>query len=95
MTAEEAYDGFHRLDPPESTWRNEITPRVALRLGTYRPYAKFSQVRCPVLVSVCDRDQTTPPEPAARAAERAPNAELIRYDLGHFEIYVGAPFERA
>jgi fermentation-respiration switch protein FrsA (DUF1100 family) len=95
MTREEAYPGFHGIDPPESTWRNEFTPRVMLRMGLYRPYAKLAKVRCPVLTCVCTQDQTTPPGPAARAAERSANTELRSYDQGHFEIYVGAPFERA
>jgi hypothetical protein len=33
--------------------------------------------------------------PARRAGERAPNGEVRDYDLGHFDIYVGEPFERA
>lgn len=95
MTREEAYPGFHSIDPPESSWRNEVTPRVMLRVGYYRPYAKLGKVRCPVLVCVASRDQTTPHEPAAKASERSPNSELITYDVGHFDVYVGAPFERA
>ncbi len=95
MTREEAYPGFHGIDPPESAWRNEFAPRAMLGLLAYRPYSKLAKVRCPVLVCVCNRDQTTPPEPAARAAERSPNSELIRYDLGHFEIYVDGGFERS
>ena len=48
----------------------------------------------PVLVQTCDEDATTPPGPAVRAAERSPNAQLIRYPIGHFEIYVDPNFER-
>ena len=94
MTAAEADPGFHSLDPPGSTWRNEVAPRVMLRLGYYRPYAKFKRLRMPVLVALADRDDTTPPGPAARAAERSPNAEVARYDIGHFEIYTDPQFER-
>jgi len=94
MTAPEAEPGFRALDPPGSTWQNRVSARVALRLGLYRPYAKFSRLRCPVLVSVCERDCTTPPGPAVRAAERSPNAELLRYPIGHFEIYLEPHFER-
>ena len=32
---------------------------------------------------------------ALATAARAPRAELRRYPIGHFEIYVGEPFERA
>ena len=41
----------------------------------------------PLLVCACSGDQTTPPAPALRAAERAPKGELKQYPLGHFEIY--------
>jgi len=94
MTAPDAEPGFRSLDPPGSTWRNEVTPRVMLRVGYYRPYSSFGRLRMPVLVSVCERDDTTPAGPAVRAAERSPNAQLARYDIGHFEIYVEPQFQR-
>ena len=37
----------------------------------------------------------TPPGPARKVAERAPRGELIEYEGGHFDVYVGEPFERA
>jgi hypothetical protein len=30
-----------------------------------------------------------------RLAELAPRGEVVRYPIGHFEIYLGAAFERA
>lgn len=95
MTAPEADPGYHALIPPGSTWRNEFAPRVALGVGFYRPVRKAKDVRCPLLVAVCDRDETTFPEPAERAAALAPRGEAIHYDSGHFDIYVGETFERA
>jgi len=61
----------------------------------YNPYRRLGQVRCPVLVCVCEKDNTTLPAPAIAAAERTPNAELVRYPIGHFDVYVGEAFERA
>lgn len=95
MTTPEAEPGYRAIDPPDSTWVNRVSARVLLAVGTYRPYAKFGRLRMPVLVQTCDADTTTPPEPAVRAAERSPNAELIRYPIGHFEIYVEPHFDRA
>jgi fermentation-respiration switch protein FrsA (DUF1100 family) len=95
MTAPEAEPGFRALDQGHSTWENRVAARVMLALGAYRPYARFSRLRQPVLVVVCDRDATTPPGPAVRAASRSPNAELVRYPVGHFEVYVPPQFERA
>jgi pimeloyl-ACP methyl ester carboxylesterase len=93
MTAPEAEPGFAALDPDDSTWVNRVAGRVALAVGGYRPYAKFRKLRQPVFVAVCDRDRTTPPGPAVKAAEKSPNAQLVRYPIGHFEIYVDPQFE--
>jgi len=94
MSSPEAEPGMRSLDPPQSSWRNRVAARVALRILPYRPYARFARLRCPVLVAVCERDDTTPPGPAVRAARRSPNAELVRYPIGHFEIYLDPHFER-
>lgn len=94
MSSHEAEPGFRALDPPTSTWRNRVTARVMLRVGAYRPYAKLAKLRMPVLVQVCERDETTPPTAAIKAARASANTELIVYDLGHFEIYVDPHFER-
>ena len=95
MTAPEAEPGFLAMTSPGTTWVNRYTARLGLRLTGYRPYTQLAKLRCPVLVVVADDDQTTPPEPAVKAAERAPNAQLVRYPIGHFDIYMGEWFERA
>ena len=58
------------------------------------PGRQAAQVGCPLLVQVGDDDETTPPEPAARMAQRAPRGELLRYPAGHFDPYNGEMFER-
>ena len=93
MTAPEAEPGFAMIDPPGSTWQNRVAGRIALTVGAYRPYAKFRKLRQPVFVAVCDNDATTPAGPAAKAAAKSPNAELVRYPIGHFDIYVDPQFE--
>jgi fermentation-respiration switch protein FrsA (DUF1100 family) len=95
MTAPEAQPGFTALVPDGSRWRNEFAARAMLHLAQYRPTAKASEVRCPLLVCVCDRDQTTPPAAAVRMAQRAPRGEAKHYPIGHFDIYKGEWFERA
>ncbi len=95
MTAPEAQPGFAAITGEGSAWRNEVAARVMLHIAQYRPVARARHVHCPLLVAVCDRDETTPPAPAARMAARAPRGELVRYPIGHFDIYTGADFERA
>ena len=59
------------------------------------PVRSAASVACPLLVCVCERDQTTPPGAAIKMGERAPRGEVLRYPVGHFEIYLGEPFEQA
>jgi pimeloyl-ACP methyl ester carboxylesterase len=95
MTAPEAQPGFDRMVAPDSPWRNEVAARVMLRVGLYRPVRSAARVACPLLVCVCDDDATTPPGPALKMAELAPQGELVRYPIGHFDVYFDDGFERA
>jgi len=46
-------------------------------------------VQCPLLVLVCDQDQSALAAPAVRAAKRAPHGELVRIPGGHYEPFLG------
>ncbi len=68
-------------------WQQAVAARSALRLTLYRPGRYASRVQCPLLVLVCEQDQTALVEPSVKAANRAPHAELVRMPGGHY-----APF---
>jgi uncharacterized protein len=68
-------------------WQQAVAARSALRMAFYKPGRAASRVSCPLLVVVCDQDQTALAGPAIRAARRAPRAELVRLPGGHY-----APF---
>jgi pimeloyl-ACP methyl ester carboxylesterase len=89
LTTPDAQDGDRALNPGNChpDWRQEAAARSALRLGFYRPGRYAPKVRCPLLVLVCEQDQTALVEPSVRAAHRAPHAELVRLPGGHY-----APF---
>jgi pimeloyl-ACP methyl ester carboxylesterase len=53
------------------------------------------RIGCPVLFCLCDGDSLAPAKRSATLAAKAPRAEIKRYPVGHFEIYIGEPFERA
>jgi fermentation-respiration switch protein FrsA (DUF1100 family) len=95
MTSPDALPGYLALFPPGYEWPNRFLPRGTMSLPAQRPYAKAKRVTAPLLVQVMSDDVVTPPGPARKAAERAPRGELIEYPGGHFDIYVGEPFERA
>ena len=94
MTSPDAEPGYRALIPTGVRWDDSVAARIALRLGLYRPIRGVGRIRCPVLYCVLDDDAVTPAAPAIDAARRTPDARLCRYPGGHFDIYVGAGFER-
>jgi pimeloyl-ACP methyl ester carboxylesterase len=95
MTTPDAAFGFAAMNPPDSKWENRVAARIALHVGTYRPGRAAAKITSPVLFCICDNDSLTPADTAAKYAARAPHGEVKRYPVGHFEIYIDAPFERA
>ncbi len=95
MTTPDSQPGFQAIMPARTTWENRVAARIALRFATYRPGARARDVRCPILFCVCDTDRLAPAAATVRHAARAPRAEVRRYPIGHFDIYVGEWYERA
>ena len=89
LTTQDAIDGGRILNPENRypDWQQEIAARSALRSGFCRPGRYARHVQIPLLVLVCNEDQSALAEPAVRAAKRAPRAELVRLPGGHY-----APF---
>lgn len=97
LTTPDGLDSDRALDPDgrHTHWQRMVAARSTLGLVLYRPGRDAARVRCPLLVLVCDQDQTAPAEPAVRAARRAPRAELVRLPTGgHYEPFLGG-HERA
>jgi pimeloyl-ACP methyl ester carboxylesterase len=84
LTTPDGRDGDRALNPgnryPE--WQQAAAARSAFGLGFYRPGRYAARVRCPLLVLVCDQDQTALAGPATRAAQRVPRGELVRMPAG-------------
>jgi pimeloyl-ACP methyl ester carboxylesterase len=95
MTAPDAEAGYLSLIPQDLPIQDEVTARVALRIPLRRPGRHAARLRCPVLFCVCDADNITPAGPTLRYVARAPYGQIVRYPIGHFDIYLGGDFERA
>jgi pimeloyl-ACP methyl ester carboxylesterase len=94
MSTPDADPGYRAITGP--SWRNEVAARFGLTLGLYRPGLKADRLPCPILVQIADRDAIAPPAAAQEAAWLATGrAEVRTYPLGHFDVYVGAAFERS
>lgn len=95
MNAPDAVSGYTALIPDGVDVAPDVAARVALQIPLLRPGAQARHVRCPILFCVCDADTVAPAGPTLRYASQAPRGEIIRYPFGHFDIYLGEPFERA
>lgn len=53
-------------------------------------------VKCPVLILVCENDTTVSPDSYKKVAEvLGEKATVIKYPVGHFDIYRGEFFRKA
>lgn len=94
MTAPDALTGYLGLVPEDSTHRNEVAARVATHIPRHRPGRHLAEVICPILLCVCETDTVAPAAATLRHARTARRGEVRRYPEGHFDIYVGAAFDR-
>jgi dienelactone hydrolase len=94
MNAPDALPGYQALLPADTTFRNEVAARVAPTITTYRPGRSAKRIAYPILFCISDTDTVTPPEQTERYARTAKRGEIKHYDAGHFEFYLGEPFER-
>lgn len=92
LTTPGAYEGFGKLAP--DNFINVVCARIVLRADKYRPVAEAHNVRCPVLLQICDRDEITPQSAAEQTVEQLGSyADIRHYPIGHFDIYEGENFE--
>ncbi|MFD1541319.1 alpha/beta hydrolase [Nonomuraea guangzhouensis] len=90
LTTPDSVDGDRALNPGNRYpgWQQAIAVRSMLGIAMYRPGRFASRTRRPLLVLVCDQDQSALAEPAAAAADRAPRGELVRMPGGHYEPFL-------
>jgi dienelactone hydrolase len=88
----DAYDGYSKL--ASENFINEVCARIVLRSHGYRPAKHIRDVRCPVLIQICDNDSLAPIS-AETEKELSKYAEIKHYPIGHFDIYIGDDFEKS
>jgi len=94
LPCQDAYDGYRELIP--DGFINEACVRIAIRADKYRPVTEAKNVRCPVLLQICENDSFTPLSAAEKTEKKLGKyAEVRHYPIGHFDIYFGEDFERS
>ena len=94
LTMPGEWEFFEQFAP--ETFVNEVCARIVIRGDKYRPVKYARNVRCPVLMQVCEKDEVIPVA-SARETEKllGKHADARYYPIGHFDIYKGDHFERA
>jgi fermentation-respiration switch protein FrsA (DUF1100 family) len=95
MSAPDVMPGFESITPPDSAWVNAVAARIGLKIGLYRPGRHAAKITCPLLICLAEKDSLVSVKATEKVADAAPQAELARYPIGHFDIYTGEWFERA
>jgi hypothetical protein len=75
---------------------NQVCARALLMTHGYNPIDHAEDVRCPVLLQICEQDNLVSMGSGLRTAETlGEQAHVKQYPIGHFEIYLGEHFDRA
>jgi cephalosporin-C deacetylase-like acetyl esterase len=94
MSTPDAYESFGRIAPKD--FINQACARIIIRGDKYRPLAHAKNVRCPILLQICDHDDVTPPSAVQQTInELGQYAEVKHYPIGHFDVYLDANFEQS
>ncbi|QLG63313.1 alpha/beta hydrolase [Halorarum salinum] len=82
-----AKEGYLRLVPRESRWRNRTPARTLLALPRYRPVESAEDVRAPTLVVAGTADAVVPFSAVAGLVEALPDPTLVAKRMGHFDVH--------
>jgi len=93
LNAPGARAGYEATVPDCEEWPNECAARALAKVPFYRPLADLGTVGCPTLVVQAADDDVVPAGPIDRLVDRLDDVERVRYDVGHFDLYVDA-FDR-
>ena len=76
------------------TFRNEMCARGILPILINRPVSKASRLMMPVFLVVAAKDTIAPVGAVERVGRKvAGPVQIERFDVGHFDIYDGEPFD--
>jgi pimeloyl-ACP methyl ester carboxylesterase len=89
-------EGVKSLVEGPSNFKNEICARSLLSPHPPDPITSSKNVKCPVLLLVCERDEIVSPLSHCKVEQNLGEyATVKKYPIGHFEVYSGEHFEKA
>lgn len=94
MSTPDSVAGVRALIPEGQDVPADVAARFGFDIIRHFPGRQARNIACPVFFAICERDTVAPAKPTQKYAAQAPQSEIKLYDAGHFDIYVGADFER-
>ncbi|MGL4305113.1 MAG: alpha/beta hydrolase [Mycobacteriaceae bacterium] len=90
----ESYEQLSTIVGPH--WKNRVGLRDFVRFPWLRPVNYLDKLPCRIQLHACELDDLTPARPVFQAAKKlGAQAELERYEEGHFGIYIGQSLVKA
>lgn len=94
ISSHDGESGYQKIMGP--TFRNEMRARGILPIMVNRPVTKARKLHMPVYLVVAAKDTIAPVGAVERVARKVSGpVEVERFDVGHFDIYDGEPFEES
>ena len=94
ITSEDGLPGYSSIAGP--TFDNRMKASGILPISLNRPVAVADRIAMPLLLVVAEQDSIAPVAAVEQVAERAKGPVTVhREAVGHFDIYLGEPFERS
>lgn len=94
ITSDDGEAGYQLIMGP--TFRNEMRARGILPIMVNRPVTSANKLKMPVLLIVAAQDSIAPVSAVEKVAQRTHGqVQVERFDVGHFDIYQGQPFEKS
>lgn len=94
LTSPDSLDGYSSIAGP--TFRNALDARSILSILVNRPLRLARRVTVPTMLVIAEHDTIAPPAAVERVGRSVRGrVEKLRLPVGHFDIYLGQPFERS
>ncbi|MEJ7634381.1 alpha/beta hydrolase [Aeromicrobium sp.] len=92
ISSADGESGYAKIMGP--TFRNEMQARGILPILINRPVTRAGRLHMPVFLVVAAKDTIAPVKAVERVGRRvAGPVHVERFDVAHFDIYDGAPFD--
>ena len=90
------FDGYAQFANTSRTFKNEVCARLAFESESEDLLETAKKVNCPVLLLLCEKDNINSADSHEEIEAVLGNKlKIIKYPIGHFEIYTGKYFENA